>query len=154
MPKNSVIELSYPERRWLTLAPPDDTGFDRAKVQALPGVAAMSLFAVYYGASVDGLPDANVGFPPATAALFQTVERPVILAGRAANPSQADEAMASPVDGKQVPVVLTAGRMPEGPAASCGRSDSERLVAVEFRHELISSMEASSPIANSGAGQQ
>ena len=39
---------------------------------------------------------ANLGFPPANAALFQTVERPVVLAGRMANPSRADEVVVSP----------------------------------------------------------
>ena len=38
----------------------------------------------------------DLGFPPANAALFQTVERPVILAGRMANPSRADEVVVSP----------------------------------------------------------
>jgi len=90
------------DRLWARTLPatvavlPNQPGFDWSKVQSLPGVAAMSLFAVYYGASVDGIPDANIGFPPANAALFQTVEHPVILAGRAANQSRADEAMASP----------------------------------------------------------
>ena len=90
------------DRLWARTLPatvavlPNQPGFDWARVQALPGVAAMSLFAVYYGVSVDGLPGANVDFSPANAALFQTVEHPVILAGRAANQSRADEAMASP----------------------------------------------------------
>src|SRR5580700_11159412 len=88
------------DRLWARTLPvtvlPNQPGFDWAKVQALPGVTAMSLFAVYYGAAVDGIPDANLDFPPANAALFQTVEHPVILAGRAANQSRADEAMASP----------------------------------------------------------
>ena len=90
------------DRLWARTLPatvtvlPNQPGFDWAKVQALPGVTAMSLFAVYYGAAVDGIPDANIGFPPANAALFQTVEHPVILAGRAANQSRADEVMASP----------------------------------------------------------
>jgi hypothetical protein len=90
------------DRLWARTLPatvtvlPNQPGFGWAKVQALPGVAAMSLFAVYYGAAVDGIPDANLDFPPANAALFRTVERPVILAGRAADQSRADEAMASP----------------------------------------------------------
>jgi hypothetical protein len=90
------------DRLWARTLPatvtvlPNQPGFDWAKVQALPGVTAMSLFAVYYGAAVDGIPDANLDFPPANAALFRTVEHPVILAGRAANPSRADEVVASP----------------------------------------------------------
>ena len=81
------------DRLWARTLPatvtvlPNQPGFDWAKVQALPGVTTMSLFAVYYGAAVDGIPDANLDFPPANAALFQTVEHPVILAGRRPTPA-------------------------------------------------------------------
>lgn len=71
-------------------------GFDWAKVSALPEVSAMGLFVVYSGASVDGLPGANLSFPAANAALGQTVERPVALAGRLYNPARVDEVDISP----------------------------------------------------------
>ena len=85
------------DRLWARTLPvtvtvlPNQPGFDWAKVQALPGVTAMGLFAVYYGAAVEGMDGVDLGFPPANAGVFQTVERPVVLAGRMANPSRADE---------------------------------------------------------------
>ena len=76
-------------------------GFDWSKVEALHEVAATGLFAVYYGAAV--YPSAGTGsggggleFPPASAGLTSTVERPVVLQGRRANPDRADEVMATP----------------------------------------------------------
>ena len=61
---------------------PYEPGFDWSKIRALPGVTALGLFAVYYGDAVDGLPGANIGFPPANAAMGQTVERLVRAACR------------------------------------------------------------------------
>jgi len=71
-------------------------GFDWAKVSALPEVTAMGLLVIYYGATVEGLPGANLSFPPANAALGQTIERPVVLAGRRYNPARVDEVDVSP----------------------------------------------------------
>ena len=75
---------------------PNQPGFDWAKVRALPEVTALGLFAVYYGAAVEGMDGVDLGFPPANADAFQTVERPVVLAGRMANPGRADEAVVTP----------------------------------------------------------
>ncbi len=75
---------------------PNQPGFDWAKVRALPEVTALGLFAVYYGAAVEGMDGVDLGFPPANADAFRTVERPVVLAGRMANPGRADEAVVSP----------------------------------------------------------
>jgi len=77
----------------------NEPGFDWSKVEALPEVAAAGLFVVYYGAAV--YPGAETGagsdlaFPPASAALTNDVERPVVLQGRGANPARADEVMAT-----------------------------------------------------------
>ncbi len=71
-------------------------GFDWAKVRALPEVTALGLFAVYYGAAVEGMDGVDLGFPPGNADAFRTVERPVVLAGRMANPNRADEAVVTP----------------------------------------------------------
>src|SRR5215469_15086169 len=58
---------------------PNQPGFDWSKVQALPGVTAVGLFAVYYGDAVEGAPGAGVAFPFANAGFGQTVERPAVL---------------------------------------------------------------------------
>jgi len=90
---------------------PNQPGFDWAKVRALPEVSVLGLFAVYYGAAVEGMDDVDLGFPPANADMFRTVERPVVLAGRMANPGRADEAVVSPhfltAHRKQVGDILT-----------------------------------------------
>jgi hypothetical protein len=89
------------DRLWARTLPATATvlanqpGFDWAKVRALPEVTTLGLFIVYYGAAVDGLNGAHVGFPPGNMALGQTVERPVVLAGRLANPSRVDEVTVS-----------------------------------------------------------
>jgi len=69
---------------------PNQSGFDWAKVRAMPEVSALGLFAVYYGAAVEGMDGVDLGFPPANADALQTVERPVVLAGRMASPGRAD----------------------------------------------------------------
>jgi hypothetical protein len=90
---------------------PNQPGFDWAKVRALPEVTALGLFAVYYGAAVEGMDGVDLGFPPANADAFRTVERPVVLAGRMANPGRADEAVVTPhfltAHHKQVGDILT-----------------------------------------------
>jgi FtsX-like permease family len=75
---------------------PNQPGFDWSKVAAIPGVTAVGLFSVYYGAGVEGMDGVDLGFPPANGGVGQTVERPVILAGRMDDPSQPGEAIASP----------------------------------------------------------
>jgi len=70
--------------------------FNWAKVRALPEVTALGLFAVYYGAAVEGMDGVDLGFPPGNTDVFRTVERPVVLAGRMFNPARADEAVVSP----------------------------------------------------------
>lgn len=73
---------------------PNQPGFDWDAVRALPGVAAVSEFAVT-GAEVDGIGPESVGFPFDGEAMT-TVERPVVLEGRLPDPARADEAVISP----------------------------------------------------------
>jgi hypothetical protein len=90
------------DRLWARTLPatvtvlPNQPGFDWSKVAALPGVTAVGRFSVYYGAGVEGMDGVDLGFPPANEDVGQTVERPVILAGRMDDPSQPNEAIASP----------------------------------------------------------
>lgn len=71
-------------------------GFDWAKIRALPEVTALARLPISGGMVVAGLPDANVGFPPADTELNRTIERPVVLQGRLADPSRVDEVVVSP----------------------------------------------------------
>lgn len=90
------------DRLWARTLPatvtvlPNEPGFDWSKIRALPGVTALGLFAVYYGDAVDGLSGANIGFPPANAAMDQTVERPAVLQGRRYNPASVGEVDVTP----------------------------------------------------------
>ena len=90
------------DRLWAQTLPatvtvlPNEPGFDWTKIQALPDVSTLGLFAVYYGDAVQGLPGASIGFPLANAALGQTVERPAVLQGRLVNPARADEVDVTP----------------------------------------------------------
>ncbi len=68
--------------------------FDWAPVRALPEVAALTTFPPYSGFGVEEAPSDPVGaYLPADAEAMRTVERPVILAGRLADPRRADEAV-------------------------------------------------------------
>jgi hypothetical protein len=77
------------------MALPNEPGFDWTSVGALPYVRAMQMFAVT-GFDVEGHPDANVDFPHAGQAVGEPVEQSVLIAGRLADPSRADEVMISP----------------------------------------------------------
>jgi hypothetical protein len=66
-------------------------GFDWSKVQALPEVAAMTKFVVDYTIILEGVDGAGIGFPPADSNLLNTIEKPVIYAGRNLNPARDDE---------------------------------------------------------------
>jgi FtsX-like permease family len=91
------------DRLWARTLPatvtvlPNQPGFDWTKIRALPEVTALGLFAVYYGAEIDGLGDANLSFPPANPAMDQTVEHPAVLQGRLYNPARADEVDVTPL---------------------------------------------------------
>ncbi|MGZ4625136.1 MAG: FtsX-like permease family protein [Kineosporiaceae bacterium] len=69
-------------------------GFDWAAVRAMPEVEAM---AVYAGTDFRVLEippgDLAVGYPPADEELMRSVERPVVFAGRLADPARIDEAV-------------------------------------------------------------
>nr|WP_062334849.1 FtsX-like permease family protein [Herbidospora sakaeratensis] len=67
-----------------------EPGLDWDRVRALPGVEAVAPYAIaaFY---VDDLPLNWFSVPPADAALWRDLERPVLLAGRLPDPARADE---------------------------------------------------------------
>ena len=74
------------------VALPNQPGFDWAPIRALPEVAALSTFPVFTPA-VAGIPPESAGFPPADDQFMNTIERPVVLAGRLADPARVDESV-------------------------------------------------------------
>ena len=78
------------------LVAPLTPGFDWAAVRALPEVEALTEL-VFSAFEVDGRPAPNsMMFPPADAEAMSSVERPVILEGRLADPTRADEVVVTP----------------------------------------------------------
>ncbi len=73
---------------------PFDPRFDWAPVRAMPEVQALATYADT-DFRVEGIPPDNVsvGGPPGSADLMWTVERPVLLQGRLADPKRVDEAV-------------------------------------------------------------
>jgi hypothetical protein len=77
---------------------PNHAGFDWRRVRALPEVAALTAFPAYTSLPIDQVPgDAPLTpFIPADRAGMRTIEAPVVLAGRLADPDRADEAVVTP----------------------------------------------------------
>ncbi len=66
-------------------------------VRALPEVAALTTFPAYTGLPIDGVAsDQITPFIGADRAGMHTIEAPVVLAGRLADPARADEAVVTP----------------------------------------------------------
>jgi|HubBroStandDraft_5_1064220.scaffolds.fasta_scaffold00480_5 hypothetical protein len=91
------------DRLWASTLPatitvlPNQAGFDWAKVRALPEVAALAEFPVDgFGFGLSCCPQASSNFPPIGDAMTQTLERPVMLAGRVFDPRRADEIIVTP----------------------------------------------------------
>lgn len=76
---------------------PFDPRFDWGPVRSMPEVEAMTTYADT-DFRVAGIPpgDLSVGYPPGDSDLMRTVERPVVLQGRLADPNRADEAVVTP----------------------------------------------------------
>jgi hypothetical protein len=89
---SAVARLLAATRPADALVLPNDSKFDWDKIRALPGVAAVSGFAVapFF---VDELPGYSGYLPPADSEATRTIERPVVLEGRLADPARADEVM-------------------------------------------------------------
>jgi hypothetical protein len=81
-----------------TLVPvpvPRGTAFDWEAARRLPGVAAIGTFLASGSLSIEGHPGVDAGSVPMDTEIFRTVERPVVLAGRLADPARVDEAVVS-----------------------------------------------------------
>jgi FtsX-like permease family len=69
-------------------------GFDWDAVRALPQVEALATFPGYAGFGIDEAPGQTVQlYLPADPEAMRTIERPVVLEGRLADPARADEAV-------------------------------------------------------------
>lgn len=81
LPTHAVVLLNEP-------------GFDWDTVRALPGVEAVTTFAVA-GFTIDEVParaaDTAYAFPPADREVWRSIERPVVLSGRLPDPARDDE---------------------------------------------------------------
>jgi FtsX-like permease family len=71
---------------------PNQPGFDWDAIRALPEVEAVATFPVT-GFDIDGVPSEETGDFPYDAQAMHTLERPVVLVGRLADPGRADEAV-------------------------------------------------------------
>ena len=75
---------------------PNQAEFDWEPVRAMPEVEALALI-VISGYKTDGRPVGTTFMPaPGDAALMSTIERPVVLDGRLADPSRLDETVVTP----------------------------------------------------------
>jgi hypothetical protein len=78
---------------------PNQPGFDWAKIRALPQVETVSEFPVS-GFGIEEIPAEDqgevAGFPPIGNEILRTIEKPVVLAGRLADPTRVDEVVVSP----------------------------------------------------------
>jgi hypothetical protein len=72
-------------------------GVDVGPIRRLPGVESLGAFAPYTGFGVEEAPGETVALSvPVDGETMRTVERPVLLAGRATDPARVDEAVVSP----------------------------------------------------------
>jgi cell division protein FtsX len=101
-----------------TAALPNQPGFDWEKVRALPEVESLARFPVS-SFELEGMEGKdNVEFPYADASIMHTIERPVVLEGRLADPTRIDEAVVT-------------GRFPGTYGKGVGDTVVARLMSVE-----------------------
>ncbi|WP_307875416.1 ABC transporter permease [Frankia nepalensis] len=90
-----MLDVTLP----VTLMPvpggPGGPGFDWEAARRLPGVAAVGTFLASGTFSIEGHPGVEIGGVPMDTEINRTVERPVVLAGRLADPARVDEAVVS-----------------------------------------------------------
>ncbi|HEV2087921.1 MAG TPA: hypothetical protein VGR21_06395, partial [Cryptosporangiaceae bacterium] len=73
---------------------PNQSHFDWAAVRSIPRVESLTLFPGYTGLPIAGIDDDSLTtFIPADTEAMRTIERPVVLEGRLADPTRPDEAV-------------------------------------------------------------
>ncbi|HEX5295816.1 MAG TPA: FtsX-like permease family protein [Streptosporangiaceae bacterium] len=76
---------------------PNQAGFDWNRIRTLPEVEALTTFPAYTSLPTDAAPDdTQNSFVPADTEAMRTIETPVVLAGRLADPARPDEAVVTP----------------------------------------------------------
>jgi hypothetical protein len=76
---------------------PNQPGFDWDRVRAMPEVETLTTFLLGQQFPFAGLSDdISTGFPPGDPEFMRSIERPIVLQGRIADPTRADEAVVSP----------------------------------------------------------
>jgi FtsX-like permease family len=96
--QTSIDRLLAPTRPATVMVLPNQPGFDWSKIAALPEVRALATFAVA-GVWVAGGPpvaEQTNSFPFTNTQIMNTIERPVVLAGRRLNPARAGEVVVTP----------------------------------------------------------
>ncbi|GAA0988230.1 hypothetical protein GCM10009555_069400 [Acrocarpospora macrocephala] len=124
------------------MAQPNQEGFDWDAVRRLPGVAAVGSF-LLSDVTLEGLPGAFVSYPSTDKEFTTAMERPVVLAGRVADPARVDEAVVSEP-------FLTAHRVKLGDtvvALAEGVRQPLRIVGVIRMPILLNNPELSTTIA-------
>ncbi|MDQ4134300.1 MAG: hypothetical protein M3179_14125, partial [Actinomycetota bacterium] len=108
---------------------PNQSGFHWAAVRSIPRVESLTLFPAYTSLPIAGIDDDSItSFIPADTEAMRTIERPIVLEGRLADPTRPDEAVVTAAflrtTGRHVGDVLTAALMtPEQADASAIAGD-------------------------------
>jgi len=122
---------------------PNQPGFDWGRVRALPEVAALTTFPAYTSLPTDVAPDDTPNpFVPADTEAMRTIETPVVLAGRLADPARPGEAVVTPAfarsTGRSVGDTVTARlTTPAQADASIGGSPSAAPAGPEVRLRIV-----------------
>lgn len=94
---SAVDRLLAVTRPGTAVVVPNQPHFDWNGVRALPEVAALTTFPGYSGLTIVEAPNNDVSpLVPADVDAMRTLERPVLLAGRLADPGRADEVVVTP----------------------------------------------------------
>ncbi len=122
---------------------PNQAGFDWNRIRALPEVEALTTFPACISLPTDAAPDDTPhSFVPADTEAMRTIETPVVLAGRLADPGRPDEAVVAPAfvrsTGRGVGDTVTARlTTPEQASATFDTSQNTRPGGPEVRLRIV-----------------